>query len=120
MARKQPMSIGTLNTILNTAPIIIQGAARLLKAIKDKNSLETRENDIPATVDGIKNELERVNKRLENTSNTTIEQVRLIEELAKQNELLAKSLHKLNIKINLIAVLFLIAIISILFYLLLT
>ncbi len=117
MARKTFMSLGTINTILNTAPLIIQGATRLLKAIKEKNSMESKENDIPATVEGIKNELERVNKRLEDTSNTTIEQIRLIEELAKQNELLAESLQKLNRKSNLIALISIIAIFFVLLYL---
>ena len=30
------MSLSTINTILNTAPIVIQGATRLIKLIRDQ------------------------------------------------------------------------------------
>lgn len=114
------MSLSTLNTILNTAPLIIQGANRLLKAFKEKDRLENHEIDIPDTLEGLKLELERVNRRLESTSNTTIEQIKLIEELARQNELLAESVQKLNRKINIIAITAYTGLILILLYLSLT
>ena len=111
------MSLGTLNTILNTAPLIIQGATRLLKAIKEKNIIENKDMDIPDTLDGLKNELERVNRRLENTSNSTVEQIKLIEELARQNKMLAESVQKLNRKTNLLALILIISLITVITWL---
>jgi hypothetical protein len=109
VVKKTAMGFSTLNTILNTAPLIIQGASRLIKLIKDRDNPEPE--NIPATVDGLKGEILRINKRLDENYESDIQQIKLIEELARQNELLATSLKKTGKQLNLIT---LIAVISLL------
>ena len=104
MARKSPVSLGTLNTILNTAPLIIQGATKLIKMLKDRGEPEPDNQDIPETIEGLKNELYRVNSRLDANYDFDIQQIKLIEELAKQNEMLATSLKKTNKLVNIITI----------------
>ena len=111
MARKSPMSLGTLNTILNTAPLIIQGATKLIKMIKDRDKPELDKQDIPATLDGLKDELYHINSRLDANYDSDIEQIKLIEELAKQNEMLATSLKKTNKLVNIITVIALVSLV---------
>jgi hypothetical protein len=105
--KKSAMGFSTLNTILNTAPLIIQGATRLIKLIKDRDKPE--QEDIPATVEGLKGEMLRINKRLDENYESDIQQIKLIEELARQNELLATSLKKTNRQLNVITVIALIS-----------
>lgn len=107
MDKKTSMGLGTLNTILNTAPLIIQGATRLIKLIKDRDKPEPA--DIPATVEGLKSEIERINTRLDENYESDIQQIKLIEELARQNELLATTLKKTNKQINVITIIALIS-----------
>ena len=104
MTRKSPVSLGTLNTILNTAPLIIQGATKLIKMLKDRGEPEPDNQDIPETIEGLKNELYRVNSRLDANYDFDIQQIKLIEELAKQNEMLATSLKKTNKLVNIITI----------------
>lgn len=98
------MALGTLNTILNTAPLIIQGATRLIKLLKERDQPEPEKQDIPATLDGLKDELYRINTRLDDNYDSDIQQIKLIEELAKQNELLATSLKKTNRQMNIVSI----------------
>ena len=84
------MSLATINTILNTAPIVIQGATRLIKLIRNQGEEERPE--IPDTIEGIKQEVDRLHERLDKTNESNVEQIKLIEELAKQNESLAEQL----------------------------
>ncbi len=84
------MSLATINTILNTAPIVIQGATRLIKLIRNQGEEERPE--IPDTIEGIKQEVDRLHERLDTTNESNVEQIKLIEELAKQNESLAEQL----------------------------
>lgn len=110
MARKSLVSFGTLNTILNTAPLIIQGATRLLKMIKDREKPDTeKQEDIPTTLEGLKNEVYRINTRIDANYDSDIQQIKLIEELAKQNEMLATSLKKTNKQMNIISIVALIS-----------
>jgi hypothetical protein len=93
---------GTLNTILNNAPLVIQGAARLIKMIKERNNFDNdtdikASDDIPTTLDGLRVELEKLNSKLDDNSKADVEQIELIEQLAKQNEALAESL-KITLK----------------------
>ncbi len=90
---------GTLNTILNNAPLVIQGAARLIKIVKSRNNVDNGEDedmksrgDIPTTLDGLREEVEKLNSKLDGNNKADIEQIELVEQLAKQNEALAKSL----------------------------
>jgi len=84
---------GTLNTILNNAPLVIQGAARLIKMIKERNNTDAEpNNDTPATLEGLTVEIEKLNYKLDDNSAADVEQIELIEQLARQNEALAESL----------------------------
>ena len=95
MARKPKVAFGTLNTILNTAPLIIQGAGKLVRMIRERDiKPDDSEQDIPATLEGLEQEINRINKRLDNSNESDLEQIKLIQELARQNELLAVSARK--------------------------
>ena len=97
------MSFNTLNTILNTAPLIIQGATKLFKIIKNRGESEDKNNDIPATLDGLKKEISHIHSRLDAHNESDLEQIKLIEELAKQNEMIAGSLKKSVRQLNIIS-----------------
>jgi len=99
------MGFGTLNTILNTAPLIIQGATKLIKIIKDREDDNNSDGDIPATLDVLDKEVDKINSRLDANDQSNIEQIKLIEELAKQNKSLAVSLKKAISQLNIISLL---------------
>lgn len=105
----------TLRTILNNAPLIIQGADKLIRMIRNKNAGPEAEEDPPMTVEGLKQELERMEQRLNANSEADIEQIKLIEELARQNEALAESLKRSYTRLNIIALLSLIALCTAIF-----
>jgi hypothetical protein len=63
MAKKHLMSLATINTILNTAPMVIQGATRLIKLIRDRGNENKPEDEIPDTIEGIKDEVDRLHQR---------------------------------------------------------
>jgi len=109
VARKLHMGLGALNTILTTAPLIIQGAARLVRALKEKGGTPGGSEDIPASLEGLKTEIRRIHGRLDAANEFDIEQIKLIEELAKQNELLAGSLKKSARQMSIIALVAIVA-----------
>ena len=87
------MALPPLSTILNNAPLIIQGANHLLKMLRDKNNIpDEEEESTPASLDEVAEELKKINQRLEHSDKSDIQQIELIEALAKQNESLANSL----------------------------
>ena len=104
------MSPGTINTILNTAPIVIQGASRLIRLIRDQDKNNKPEEEIPETIEGIKNEIDRLNQRMDANDESNVEQIKLIEELARQNESLATQLKNTIKHLNRVIVLTSIAI----------
>lgn len=104
MVKKSLMGLGTLNTILNTAPLIIQGATRLVKIIRERKTGNQTDKDIPVTLDGLKDEIRRINTRLDAGNESDLEQVNLIEELARQNELLASTLKRTGKQLSIITV----------------
>ncbi len=109
MAKKPIMSLATINTILNTAPLVLQGAARLIKLIRDQgNELETKE-ETPDTIEGLKNEIIHIHQRLDKNNDANVEQIKLIEELAKQNESLAAQLKQTMTHLNRITLFALVA-----------
>ena len=110
MAKKNIMSLGTINTILNTAPIVMQGATRLIKLIRDQDNNNKPEEEIPETIEGIKDEVARLHQRLDTNDESNVEQIKLIEELARQNESLAAQLKSTITHLNRITVLAIIAI----------
>ncbi|MCZ6804246.1 MAG: hypothetical protein O7D86_10020 [Proteobacteria bacterium] len=110
MAKKPIMSLGTINTILNTAPIVIQGATRLIKLIRDQGNDNKPEEKIPETIEGIKNEVESLHQRLNANDESNVEQIKLIEELARQNESLATQLKNTITHLNRVTIIASIAI----------
>jgi len=115
VAKKPGMGFGTLNTILNTAPLIIQGATKLIKIIKDREDNDHSDDDIPETLDGLNKEINQINSRLDANDKSNIEQIKLIEELAKQNKSLASSLKKIITQLNIISFLAVISVLISLF-----
>jgi predicted PurR-regulated permease PerM len=118
MSKKPIMSLATINTILNTAPVVIQGATRLIKLIRDQGEENKIEKEIPDTIDGIKKEVDRLHQRLDANAESNVEQIKLIEELAKQNESLAVQLKSTISQLNRITILAVIALLISLFCLL--
>ena len=110
MAKKPIMSLATINTILNTAPLVIQGATRLIKLIRDQGKELNTEQEVPDTIDGLKNEIDRIHQRLDRNNESDVEQIKLIEELAKQNESLATQLKQTITQINRITIIAIFAI----------
>lgn len=92
MPRKPIMNPATINTILNTAPLVLKGATRLIKLIRKQGADGETGQETPATLEGLQREVERLQQRLDNNNESNIEQVKLIEELARQNESLAAQL----------------------------
>ena len=92
MPAKPIMNPATINTILNTAPLVIKGATRLIKLIRNQGGDGEAGQEIPATLEGLQREVERLQQRLDDTNKSNIEQVKLIEELARQNASLAAQL----------------------------
>ena len=92
MPAKPIMNPATINTILNTAPLVIKGATRLIRLIRNQGEDGEAGQAIPATLEGLQREVERLQQRLDDTNKSNIEQVKLIEELARQNASLAAQL----------------------------
>lgn len=88
------MTPGTLTTILNTAQLIIQNADRLTALIRRRDpETEHEATEQPASLEGLQSELQRLHKRLDAGDEANVQQLKFIEQLAKQNEALAESLH---------------------------
>ncbi len=84
------MNLPGLTTILNNAPLIIQGASKLLKIIHDRGQhAETTPAD---KVDETGSDIKKIQARLDANDDSSIEQIKLIEQLAEQNKTLANSL----------------------------
>ena len=106
------MALPSLTTILNNAPLIIQGANKLLDMMREKNQEEDNTiDDIPSNIEDLKNELKKINTRLDSTDNSNIQQIQLIEALAKQNESLANSLQSSIKRLNIISVIAILALV---------
>ena len=114
------MTPGTLNTILNTAPMIIQGASKLIKLILDREvEANQDQKSNPTTLEEVKQEISRLEIRLHENSKSDIEQIRLIEELAKQNETLAETLRQTLTRVTILTYIAMLALAGSLFALLL-
>lgn len=90
------MTPGTLTTILNTAQLIIQNADKLTSLIRRRSPDENGEDQPPATLEGVQNELQRLHRRLDENDDANVQQLKFIEELARQNEILAETLQGNN------------------------
>ncbi len=104
------MTPTTLNTILNSAPMVIQAASKLINLIKEQgNSKPNEQPDNLLTVESLKADIERLELRLAATDESNIEQIKLIEQLAKQNEAMAASMSKGFSRLNLISIIAILA-----------
>lgn len=92
------MTPGTLTTILNTAQLVMQNADKLTSLIRRRNpeDNDNQRDDIPATLEGVRSELQRLHQRLDENDDANVEQLKFIEQLAQHNELLAETLQKNN------------------------
>ena len=113
MRIKNMMTPGTLKTILNTAPMIIQGASKLIELIRDRDK-EANEGEIsnPDTLVEMKQEITRIETRLNENSRSDVEQIRLIEQLAQQNEALAETLRQTMRRVTVFGILAVVALIG--------
>ncbi len=101
MIKKLMMTPSTLNTILNTAPMIIQGAGKLLKLIREREDKTPPVTDsIPMTIEGLKQQIKQLEAGLHENNRSDVELVRLIEQLARQNESLAETLQQTFRKVS--------------------
>jgi hypothetical protein len=95
MRWKLKMTPSTLNTILNSAPMVVQGASKLINLIKEQsNNKPVEEGETQLTVENLKTDIDRLEVRLAATDESNIEQIKLIEQLARQNEVMAESVGK--------------------------
>jgi len=86
----------TINTILDSAPVIIRAAGKLIKLIKDREQQAPDEYSAePVTNDNLKMAISKIESRLDATDESNVEQIKLIEQLARQNEMLAESLQRM-------------------------
>lgn len=103
MPAKPIMNPATINTILNTAPLVIKGATRLIRLIRNQGE-DSEDGEagqaIPATLEGLQREVERLQQRLDDNNKSNIEQVKLIEELARQNASLAAQLKNTMVQLQ--------------------
>jgi methyl-accepting chemotaxis protein len=103
------MTPATINTILNTAPMIIQGAGKLLKLIREQEATPMADH-LPATVEEMKQRIQQIETALQENNRSDEAQIRLIEQLARQNESLAETLKQTYRRITLLTRLTVVAI----------
>jgi hypothetical protein len=102
MRWKPKMTPSTLNAILNSAPMVIQGASKLIRLIKEQGISKPDEDvDKLLSVENLKTDIQRLESRLAATDESNIEQIKLIEQLAQQNEVLAVTMSKGFRRLNL-------------------
>ena len=90
--------------------MIIQGASKLIKLIRDRETAVpgTDENS-PSTLEELSEQVHKLEGRLNENSSSDVEQIRLIEELARQNEGLAETLEQTLKRVNRLTVMAVIA-----------
>ncbi len=97
------MTPSTLSTILNSAPMVIQGAGKLIDLIKEGSSAQKEpEDESRLSLESLKTDVERLEQRLQSVDKSNIEQIKLIEQLARQNEMLAESVKQVSRQIGLL------------------
>ena len=75
--------------------MIIQGAGKLIDLIRERNQdAPTRAENVPVTADNLEQVISRLEERLDAMDEASVEQIKLIEQLARQNEALAGSLQR--------------------------
>lgn len=95
----------TLGTLLNTAPALIQGASKLIDLIKEKKGENHKDQAEAVTPDNLGEVVERLEARLDSADEANVEQTKLIEQLARQNEMLATCLQQILRRFTLVFIL---------------
>lgn len=90
------MTPATINTILNTAPMIIQGAGKLIRLIREQSKGSRHDQEEQVSLETLHEHIERLENRLSVADESNIEQIKLIEQLARQNAMLAESVRRLD------------------------
>jgi len=99
------MSPATISTILNSAPMVIQGAGKLINLIREQADAGTgSRRGHRQDVESLAADIGRLEERLAAADESSIEQIKLIEQLARQNEALAASMKKMNARLNLMLI----------------
>lgn len=106
---KKFMNPATINTILNSAPVIIQAASKLVRLIKERQPESDNNAEKPVTMEQLQDTIEKIETRLDGNDEANLEQIKLIEQLARQNELLATAQQRSMQKINLLFIFVLLA-----------
>lgn len=92
---KKIMNPFTIGTLLNSAPMIIQAAGKLVDLIREREQgAPTPAEKVPVTLDNLEQVIGRLEARLDSVDDASVEQIKLIEQLARQNEALANSLQR--------------------------
>lgn len=92
---KKFMNPFTIGTILNSAPMIIQAAGKLIDMVKEREQGDSRHTEsIPVTPDNLEEVVGRLERRLDAMDESSVEQLKLIKQLASQNETLVASLQR--------------------------
>lgn len=92
---KKFMNPFTIGTILNSAPMIIQAAGKLIDMVKEREEGASRQTEsVPVTPDNLEEVVGRLEARLDHMDEASVEQLKLIKQLASQNEALVESLQR--------------------------
>ena len=92
---KKFMNPFTIGTILNSAPMIIQAAGKLIDMVKERDRDDSRyAENIPVTPENLEAVVGRLEARLDAMDESSVEQLKLIKQLASQNEALVASLQR--------------------------
>ena len=75
----------TIGTLLNSAPMIIQAAGKLVDLIRERGQgAPASAEKVPVTPDNLEEVIGRLHARLESMDEASVEQLKLIEQLARQ------------------------------------
>ena len=85
-----------ISTLLSSTPKIIQAAGKLIEMVKEReqNTRARATIDVPVTPDNLPEVIASLEARLDSMDEASVEQLKLIEQLARQNEMLTTSLQK--------------------------
>ena len=72
--------------------MIIQGAGKLIRLIRDREEETGSKDPVPTTLENLKEQVSSLDRRLAENSKSDMDQIHLIGELARQNESLAETL----------------------------
>ncbi len=93
--KKNTLNSVRLNTILKTAPLIIEGATKLIKLFRERSDDSGKANEnLPLSVESLHQKVSIIEGKLEANNESDVEQIRLIEQLARHIEIMAESLKK--------------------------